>query len=200
VDAARLGMGDEVRTALIAITNRYQGYINGFNDFDRKNGEFYVEQSAMTALALQEALVQDDDGTIRIAPAVPPEWDFDGRVSVRHGTKVVVQLRKGRAVTVGFEIGAAQMLRVRNPWPGEAVRIVDARAGVPVRAEVSGKGAFAVIGFKARAGRVYRMEPAGQVAGGFAPISGERAASAKVLGAARIGLGRAASTGGTPAR
>ncbi len=200
VDAARLGMGDEVRTALIAITNRYQGYINGFNDFDRKNGEFYVEQSAMTALALQEALVQDDDGTIRIAPAVPREWDFDGRVSVRHGTKVVVQLRKGRAVTVGFEIGAAQMLRVRNPWPGKAVRIVDARAGVPVRADVSGEGAFAVIGFKARAGRVYRMEPAGQVAGGFAPISGERAASAKVLGEARIGLGRAASTGGTAAR
>jgi len=188
VDAARLGMGDEVRTALIAITKRYQGYINGFNDFNGTNGEFYVEQSAMTALALQEALVQDYDGTIRIAPAVPAGWEFDGRVSVRNATKVDVQVRKGRPVTVGFEVKTAQRLRVRNPWPAEGVRIVDARSGVPVRTEISGEGAFAVIVFKAKASTVYRMEPAGQVDGGFAPISGQPADSVKVLGPVQIGL------------
>jgi hypothetical protein len=200
VDAARLGMGDEVRTALIAITKRYQGYINGFNDFNGKNGEFYVEQSAMTALALQEALVQDYDGTIRIAPAVPAGWDFDGRVSVRSGTKVDVQVRKGRPVTVGFEIKTAQRLKVRNPWPGEAVRIVDARDGMELRSEASGDGASAVIAFKARAGTVYRMEPVGQVDGGFAAITGQPADSAKVLGQAQIGLGRPTRMGGAVAQ
>jgi hypothetical protein len=200
VDAARLGMGNEVRTALIAITKRYQGYINGFNDFNGKNGEFYVEQSAMTALALQEALVQDYDGTIRVAPAVPSGWDFDGRVSVQRGTKVIVQVRQGRPVTVGFEVKAAQRLRVRNPWPGQAVRIVNASDGAPVHVEASGKGATAVMEFNARAEAIYRMEPTGQVNGGFAAISGNPADSVKVLGPAQIGLERAASGDGSPAR
>jgi hypothetical protein len=185
VDAARLQMGDEVRTSLIAIAKRYQGYINGFNDFNGKNGEFYVEQSAMTALALQEALVQDYDGTIRIAPAVPAGWDFDGRVSVRQATKVTVQVRKGRPVTVAFEVKTAQTLRVRNPWPGEAVRITEARSGKMVCG-----GNDAVLTFPVRAGAVYRMEPAGQTDGGFAPIGGQPADAAKILRPAQIGLER----------
>jgi hypothetical protein len=193
-------MGNEVRTALIAITKRYQGYINGFNDFNGKNGEFYVEQSAMTALALQEALVQDYDGTIRVAPAVPSGWDFDGRVSVQRGTKVIVQVRQGRPVTVGFEVKAAQRLRVRNPWPGQAVRIVNASDGAPVHVEASGKGATAVMEFNARAEAIYRMEPTGQVNGGFAAISGQPADSVKMLRPAQIGLERATSGDGSPAR
>jgi hypothetical protein len=184
VDAARLGMGDEVRKALISITEHYQGYINGFNDFNGKNGEFYVEQSGMVALALQEALVQDYDGTIRIAPAIPAGWDFDGRVSVRHGTKVFVQVRGGRVVTVGFAVKSAQTLTVRNPWPGEEVKVVEARSGRGVR---SGSGE--ILKFSVKSGEIYRMEPAKQGIGSFAVIGGTPATSMKVLGPVQIGLG-----------
>jgi hypothetical protein len=189
VDAARLEMGDEVRKALVTITKRYQGYINGFNEFNGKNGEFYVEQSAMTALALEEALVQDYDGTIRIAPAVPTAWDVDGRVTVRGGTVVDVQVRQGKAVTVGIEAKTAQRLTVRNPWPGQPVRLAEARSGKALRVEPV--GADEVLRFRAMAGMVYRLEPAGQE-GGFAPITGSPATAAKVLGPVQIGLGPAA--------
>jgi hypothetical protein len=194
VDAARLGMADEVRTALVAVAQHYQGYINGFNNFNGNNGEFYVEQSAMTALAVQEALVQDYDGTIRIAPAVPAGWDFDGRVSVRHGTKVEVQVREGRPLTVGFTLQHAQTLRIRNPWPGEAVRIVDARSGRLV--DRTDRTLFTLT---ARAGAVYRMEPAGQAMGGFVPIGGQTAQTVKVLGTVQIGLGAGTAASGAGA-
>jgi hypothetical protein len=201
VDAARLQMGEEVRSALIAVVERYQGYINGFNDFDRKNGEFYVEQSAMTALALQEALVQDYDGTIRLAPAVPAEWDFEGRVSVQKGTRVTVQASKGSAVRVQFETATAQTLKVRNPWPGQSVTIVQAGGGVPVRSRRSGSGAFAVIAFEAQARTVYEMAPAGQAGdAGFPAITGQRSDRAKVLGPAQIGLPRALDVGSAAGR
>jgi alpha-L-fucosidase 2 len=195
VDAARLGLGDEVRKALVAITGRYQTYINGFNSFSGQNAEFYVEQSAQVALAVQEALVQDYDGTIRIAPAVPTTWDFDGSVSVRGGTRVDVQTRKGTAVAVGLEVKRAQQMRVRNPWPGRVVRVTVAAKGTRVRIAVTGD----LIEFAALAGVTYRIDCAGDSGGqdvagheSYASIGGSPATFPKHLGPVHIGLGRLA--------
>jgi alpha-L-fucosidase 2 len=189
VDAARLGLGDEVRHAMVAISNRYQTYINGFNSFGGQNGEFYAEQSAQVALALQEALVQDYDGTIRVAPAVPAEWDFDGSVSVRGGTRVEVQTRKGKAVGVGLEVKTTHRMRLRNPWPGKSARVTVAVSGRRVPVVMRGD----VLEFAARGGVTYRVDCVGETGpDGYAPIGGVVATSSKRLGAARIGLGRAA--------
>jgi hypothetical protein len=67
VQAARLGLGDEVRSTLLRVTERSQHSINGFANWDKRYGEFYVEQVGVVADALQEALVQDYDGLIRLA-------------------------------------------------------------------------------------------------------------------------------------
>jgi hypothetical protein len=115
VQAARLGLKEEVRNTLIKITQTNQNYLNGFARWGGDGKEFYVEQTAMVALALQESLVQDYDGLIRIAPAVPSEWDFDGSVSVRGNTKIWVQVRKGVPATVGIEVKTAQPISIRNP-------------------------------------------------------------------------------------
>src|SRR5277367_4434564 len=127
VQAARLGLSDEVRSTLIALTERYQNYINGFANWGGPAGEFYVEQEGVVALALAEALAQDYDGLIRIAPAISSEWDFEGSVWVRDHTRVDVQVRAGVPTTVAIEAGATSTLHIRNPWPGQPVEVLDAR-------------------------------------------------------------------------
>jgi hypothetical protein len=187
VQAARLGLGSAVGDTLIQITEANQKYINGFAKWGGAGEEFYVEQSAMVALALQEALVQDYDGVIRVAPAVPPGWDFDGAVSVRGNTRVWVQVRKGTPTAVGIEVKTAQPLKIRNPWPGKAVNVTVARTGKPVMTN----SAAPVLMFPAQAGAIYRIERAEGGAGmGFAPIDGAPATTSKKLGAAQIGIGR----------
>jgi alpha-L-fucosidase 2 len=115
VQAARLGLGDEVRSMLLKVTEHSQHSINGFANWDKKYGEFYVEQVGVVADALQEALVQDYDGLIRLAPATSPGWNFDGSVYVRGKTRVDIQVREGRVITAVIEAGATQLFRIRNP-------------------------------------------------------------------------------------
>jgi hypothetical protein len=148
--------------------------------------EFYVEQTGVVADALQEALVQDYDGVIRIAPAFPMGWDFDGGVYVRGKTKVDVQTRNGAVSTVVIEAGATQTLKFRNPWPGKAVDVISGKTGAKVV-----KGAIGPeIEFPGVGGTNYLVERDGELpeARHFAPVTGTPANSAKKLGPVRIGL------------
>ena len=129
IQAARLGLGSEVGSTLIATTEKFQNFANGMARWTDAGVEFYVEQSGVVADALQEALVQDYDGTIRIAPALPPGWDFDGCVAVRGKTRVCVQTRNGAATTVAIEARTAQALKLRNPWPGQRVDVIVGATG-----------------------------------------------------------------------
>jgi alpha-L-fucosidase 2 len=190
IQAARLGLGSDVRSTLISVTERSQHTVNGFANWDCRYGEFYVEETGIVADALQEALVQDYDGLIRIAPAIPPGWDFDGSVFVRGMTKVDVQVRNGVPTTVVIESGTAQLLRVRNPWPGQPTDVLVGKTGAKVVDDATG----AVISFRAAAGTAYLIErndfPVSNQR--FAPVSGTPATSAKKLGPAELGLFRSA--------
>ena len=182
VQAARLGLPQELRSTLIALTSRYQTYINGFANWGGPPGEFYIEQQAVVALALSEALVQDYDGVIRIAPAVPPEWDFAGSVWVRHQTRVDVQVHQGVATTVVIEAGENATLSIRNPWPAEAVEVVDSRGAIVVTAP-----ARSLVELHARKHETYLLRPAGAPAAIFAQLTAEPASRRKALGAVQIG-------------
>jgi alpha-L-fucosidase 2 len=186
VQAARLDLGSEVRSMLLKITESSQHTINGFANWDKEYGEFYVEQTGVTADALQEALVQDYDGLIRLAPAVPPGWDIDGSVFVRGKTRVDVQVREGRVTTAVIEAGTTGTVRVRNPWAGEAVDVVYG----PAMLKVVDGTTNAVIAFHAIAGRSYLLEPQGTPIQNerFAPVTGTRAATAKKLVKVQFGL------------
>lgn len=195
IQAARLDMGDEVGAALLRSTERSAHCINGFTGCDRKaptgaaaspDAEFYVEQSGVAADALQEALVQDYDGLIRIVPAVPSGWDFDGSVFVRGKTRVDVQVRNGAPITAVIESGVAQQIKLRNPWPGQPVDVVAGQGS----AKIVSASRAEIIGFRAAAGLNYLVErhDAPTTALPFAAITGTAATTAKKLGPVQLGL------------
>jgi alpha-L-fucosidase 2 len=185
VQAAHLGLAEKFESSALALTKKYQTYPSGMASF--MGPEFYVEQFGVLADALQSALVQDD-GLIRIAPAWPKDWDGDGTVYILHGGKVHVQMRQGKVVTVGVETGAARKMRIRNPWSGQSVEIVDARTShvvLPARSA-------AVLEFSAHVLSTYLVRPAGAGTNSlsFAAISGTRAMSPKSFGSNMIGIAR----------
>jgi hypothetical protein len=188
--AARLGLGSEVRVAAMKTVEKSLLCVNGYEGCSTKpsatviDEEFYVEPDGVIADAVQEALVQDYDGLIRIAPAVPAGWDMDGSVFVRGKTKVDLQIRDGVPTTVVIESGMAQALKVRNPWPGQSVDVVEGRSGKHV---VRGS-TESEISFQALAGVSYRLQKQGQATPSFAAVSGATATTARKWGPVQIGL------------
>lgn len=185
IDAARLGLADQMKTALIDLTEKYQHYPSGFARF-AGGPEFYVEQIGVVAAALQEALVQDYDGLIRIAPAWPKNWNADATVYIRSRSKVDLQMRDGVPSTVVIEAGADADMSVRNPWPGKMAEVVVSGRG-PRIVEASGQD---VLRFRARAGEAYVVQRVEQTDAGlpFAAIEGKAAGAPKSLGSRHIGL------------
>jgi alpha-L-fucosidase 2 len=185
IQAARLHLGSEVASTLSETTQKFQGFVNGMAKWEASAREFYVEQTGVVGDALQEALVQDYDGLIRIAPAIPPGWDFDGSVYVRGKTKVDVQTRNGTVTAVVIEGGMPQRFRIRNPWPNETVDVISADTGNPVTS-VTGT----TIEFDSSARGIYALEQHEKGCARIEPVSGTPATSAKRFGRVQIGLFR----------
>jgi hypothetical protein len=184
--ATRLGVADEFKSSVLALTERYQTFPSGLASF--MGPECYVEQIGVLTDALQAALVQDYDGLIRIAPAWPNDWDADGTVYIQHGGKVTVQMRQGKVITVGIETGSAATIRVRNPWPGQSVEAIDAgtlavilHASSANVLEFSGQGKTAYL--------LRQVSYAGSPLP-FAAVSGTRSTAPKSLGSRTIGIAR----------
>ena len=185
IQAARLGLGSEVASTLITTTQKFQGFVNGMAKWEPTAHEFYVEQTGVVADALQEALVQDYDGVIRVAPAIPPGWDFDGSVFVRGKTKVDVSTRDGAVVALVIEAGSDQQLKIRNPWPGKAADVIAGKSGKKLVTGAVG----AVIEFAATAGESYLVELHNASQNELkSTIGGTPAIHARKLGAVQIGL------------
>ena len=186
IQAARLGLGSQVSSTLIANTQRFQGFVNGMAKWEASAKEFYVEQTGVVADALQEALVQDYDGLIRVAPAIPPGWDFEGSVYVQGNSKVSAQTRNGEVIAVMIEAGTNRSFKMRNPWLGKPVAVISAKTGKKVVSGVVGP----VIEFWGTAGATYLIENH-DVDGPMArtlSVSGIPAVKAKRLGPVQIGL------------
>ncbi len=186
IQAARLGLGDEVKSTLIKLTETYQGYVNGLAKWGGDSGEFYVEQSAVVAIALQEALVQDYDGTIRIAEAIPPGWDFKGTVFIRGKTKIYVETTNGVPTKISIEAGSNGKLALRNPWPEVPIEVTVPGQSLRVVKNAVGP----VLTFPVQAGKqydVHKVIDANHKPQPPAPIL-KTSGVAKKLGNQRIGL------------
>lgn len=185
LQAGRLGMAGEVRATLIGLTKKYQAYPSGLASF--VGPEFYVEQIAVVAAALQEALVQDYDGLLRIAPAWPKEWDVEGTVFVQHKSKVSVKVHHGLLGPVAFDAGFTGNVRFRNPWPGEPMSVTE--GGHYLQTKATGdvmelaveRGKRYVL--TSNSGQAFPVAPAKQRQGSTGPRS---------LGQRSIGLGQGA--------
>lgn len=188
IDAARLGLPDQVARTLADLTEKYQGMVSGLAAFGGNRPEPYAEQGAVVTTALQDALVQDYDGLLRIAPAWPSGWDADGTVYIQHRDTVDVQVRDGVPVTVALRAGSTGAVEVRNPWQGRRVEVVaDGLGGARTVVAPTTAGTFTV---PTRAGTSYLIERASDptTALPFAPVTGTPADAFKQLGPASIGL------------
>ncbi len=186
IHAARLGLGNEVASTLTTITEKFQGFINGMAKFDPSSEEFYVEQTGVVAAALQEALVQDEDGVLLVAPAIPPAWDFDGSIYTRGKTRIDVQTRNGAVTALLVEAGTTQSLKIRNPWPGQPVDVIVAQSNRTVLSGVTSS----VIAFRTTAGLTYKIESHGapEANANSVEVDGTPATAARKLGPVQIGL------------
>lgn len=185
VQAARLGLAEEMKATLKSITEAYQFYPSGLAQLT-EFPEFYVEQVGVVADALQNGLVQDYDGLIRIQPAWPSDWDADGTVVVQHGNRVQFQIHQGQLLTLGVQCVTSGKVRIRNPWPGHRINWSSDQG----RSESISQGADGVLSLDLKAGTTYRVQPEGGNTQSlpFARISGEPASAPKRLGTRSIGL------------
>jgi alpha-L-fucosidase 2 len=184
VQAARLGLAQDMKTALIELTKTYQAAPSGLAQFTVPS-EFYVEQVGVVADALQNALVQDYDDLLRIAPAWPKDWNANGAVSIAHQATVYVQVRSGQITTVGIKAGDANDLKMRTPWPGRGVTVVDAKTKAVVK-----RSTDPVFTIQMQPGVSYLVSPSDNANTSlpFAPVSGAPATAPKRLGNRTIGL------------
>ena len=194
IQAARLGLRDEVKSTLVKLTEKYQAFINGFANWGGPTGEFYVEQQGIVAAALDEALVQDYDGVIRVNPAFPKEWDVDGQVFVRGLTRVDVSLVNGEVRRVTIEAGSTGPVKLRNPWAGNSE--TGAAAAVLSEGQAARKLDGPMLEFSAVAGYRYLLVPASHAdrpvnateASAKEAITGTPATTARKLGPVQIGI------------
>jgi hypothetical protein len=192
IQAARLGLAAEVKSTLIQLTEKYQAYPSGLASFAGR--EFYVEQIGVAAAAMQEALVQDYDGVVQIAPAWPKDWDVDGTVYIQNRGRVHVQIRGGVPVTVAIDAGVSGRLRVRNPWPGQLVEVL---RGDDANRIFEAKSAVSDLDFHVEGGQSYLIQRRGNPNMNlrFAVVGGTRATAPKRLGSRLIGIPKMQSQG-----
>lgn len=194
IDAARLQNPAEVRSDLISLTEGHQVYPNGFADLGNSVGyQPYIEQESGVATAVAEALAQDYDGIIRFAPAWPADWDGSGSVYIQDNGKVDVQVRGGQLVTAAIEAGGNGTLRVKNPWAGQRVEVVDGRTGHVVVAPSTRD----LLKVPVRAGRSYLVQRVSAPTGAlpYAQVTGTAPTAARHLGGVQLGLDTTARSG-----
>jgi hypothetical protein len=187
LQAARLGLSSEVASMLATLTKTYQVLPSGLALWSTSNTqEPYVEQAGVLATTLQEALVQDYDDLLRIAPAWPSAWDADGMVYIHGNSKVSVQYHHGSLITVGIQAGSTTNQLIRNPWSGQSVEVVDNTTGSVVVAPTTAS-TFTI---PLQAHHSYLVEQTNALNSSlpFASVSGQAATSYKAFGSVTIGL------------
>jgi hypothetical protein len=141
LQAARLGLANDVKTTILAAIRSYQAYPSGLASFTVSQADKpYVEQSGVLAGAVSEAFAQDCDGTLRIAPAWPADWTGEGTVALKHNSKLHLQVSNGTAGTAAIESGSNTPITVRSPWPAQNVTVVDGSSGATgLRSHANGR-------------------------------------------------------------
>jgi ricin-type beta-trefoil lectin protein/putative Ig domain-containing protein/glycosyl hydrolase family 95 len=188
LQAARLDLGSEVASDLVAGTKQYQVYISGLAAWNPGSmDEPYIEHDSNVAATIGEALATDYDGTLRFAPALPTGWDAAGSIAIQGRSKVDVQVQGGTLATAAIQAGSTTTLTVRNPWPGRQAEVVDGSTGATVLAATTAT----TLAVPVTAGSTYLLQqPATPTTSlPFAQVTGTAARSYRQLGNVSIGLG-----------
>ena len=189
--AARLGLAADVASTLVTAITTWQRYPSGLAAFNPSQlTQPYLEQEGVLAATVSEALVQDYDGLLRIAPAWPSDWIGEGTVAIQHKHRVSVQTQGGVPVTVFIAAGSGAPLTMRNPWPGQSVTAIDNTGATVMSAQTSATFTIPVV-----SGRTYLVQRTSSptTALPFAALTGTPASTARHLGVATLGIDRTAT-------
>jgi hypothetical protein len=145
--------------------------------------EPYIEQAGVLTTAINEAMATDFDGTIRFAPALPAAWTVSGTVYVQAKSKVRVQFANGALAFGVLEAGSSGMFKLKNPWTGTQVTVLD-DSGVQVVAPTNA----ATLNVNAQAGRAYLLKRAADPTPTAIQVTGTAATAVKSMGTRRIGI------------
>ncbi|MGI5442669.1 glycosyl hydrolase family 95 catalytic domain-containing protein [Streptomyces shenzhenensis] len=197
--AARLGRNEDVKNLLVQGTKDYQTFPNGFSRYEGAAPEgrtsFYNEWQWVVSTSLQEALVQNYDGLLRVPAAWPSGWDVDGALRIEGGHRVSVQVRAGTPTLVGIEAARDDTLRMRNPWKDQQIQVRDGATGAVLGAPTT---APAITIHLTKGSSVVVERTAAPLSSfTYSPVSGTAATTAKHLGTRAIGLDRADLTYGS---
>ena len=183
IHAARLGLATEVSARLTAEIGLFQTFPCGLASLDATRLEPYVEQIGVLTTAINEALVQDYDGTVRIAPAWPPAWDAVGTVYIQGSSKVHVRFQSGAIAFAVLEVGTTGTLPVRNPWTAAQAAVID-DAGQQVVAPTTDM----TLSVPVQQGHSYLIMPGAGPAPMPVRVTGSAATTVKTLNARTIGV------------
>ncbi len=188
IQAARLGLASDFQSTIVNLPESYQVYPSGMASvFGNTTSDPapYGELVGVVGTATQEALVQDYDGLLRIAPAWPSSWDVSGSVYIQGRSKVDVQIEGGQLATVAIEAGSSGTIAIRNPWSGQMVEVVDNNGFQVVHPTTAGQFNIPVT-----AGHAYLVERVSNptTALPFASVTDQPASAARSLGSRAIGL------------
>ena len=188
--AARLGLSEEVKRLLLKGIQDFQIYPNGFTVHRTgqeavRNHSFYNEWGGVVTTGLQEALVQSYDGVVDVAPAWPKDWDVSGSVQIEGGHRISTEVHDGVPNLIGIEAGSRDTLRVRNPWPGQQVRVIDSHG----RTVVSPTSAE-VVSIAVAPHASYTVERVAVPLSSFrfVPLTGQPATAVKTVGSRMLGV------------
>jgi hypothetical protein len=135
------------------------------------------------AAAINEAVATGFDGTIRLAPALPPNWSVSGTVFVQSKSKVHVQFVSGALAFGVLEAGSTGAVKVRNPWGTTPAMVIDSGGQTVVAAT-----AATTLTFNAQQGQSYLIKKASDATPSAVRVTGTAATAVKKMGSRTIGL------------
>ncbi len=184
IHAARLGMASEVAGTIVADIACYQMFPSGLGMLSSSFAmEPYVEQIGVVAAAVNEAIAQDFDGLVRVAPAVPTGWNVTGTVYIPGKSKIHVQFQGGAVAFAVVEAGTTGTINVRNPWNGTQATVIDS-AGQQNVAPTAGP----TLAIATQAGGAYLIKRASDATPSLLQVTGTPPTTARSLGNRTIGI------------
>jgi alpha-L-fucosidase 2 len=85
-----------------------------------------METMSICGTAMNEMMMQSNEGKIRVFPAIPASWKdapLAFKLLARGGFLVASERQKGDVVQVSVRSLRGGPCRLQNPWPGQAVRV-----------------------------------------------------------------------------
>lgn len=128
IQAARLGLGEDVQQGLKIMTERYQAYPNGLTN----DGAGAFEDLGTLLSAINESLLQSYNDKIRVFAALPDDPDFVSSFTLlaRGGFLVSSEYENRDIKYVALTSLYGNRLTLENPWRHERVRVRRAGDGV----------------------------------------------------------------------